>query len=94
MPLMTGALEPYDEAAMAAAISFCEAITHTISIARVMVDSGQTVDLTGLESGIGLLCAKSLDLPPALGRVFRPRLITVLAALDEMTLALNQQNAT
>ena len=58
-----------------------------------MLDTGQDVDLAGLDGGIGLLCAKSLDLPPALGRALRPRLMIVLQELDAMTLAMNRQNA-
>jgi hypothetical protein len=92
-PVMTSTGDSYDDDAMAATLAFCDAITRTISITRTMLDSGQSVDLTGLDGGIGLLCAKSLDLPPAMGRTLRPRLTTVLQALDDMALALDRQNA-
>ena len=83
----------YDEDALAAVGAYCDAILRTIAIARTMLDAGQNVDVAGLDGGIGLLCAKTLDLPPALGRGFRPRLMTVLQELDAMTLAMNRQNA-
>jgi len=90
---MTTAADRYDEDALAAALAFCDAIARTISIARTMLDNGQSVDLAGLDGRIGLLCAKSLDLPPAMGRALRPRLTVVLHALDDMSLALARQNA-
>jgi hypothetical protein len=90
---MTTASNSYDEDAMAAALAFCAAIMRTINIARTMLDSGQSVDLAGLDGGIGLLCAKSLDLPPAMGRALRPRLTVLLDALEDMSLAFDRQNA-
>ena len=90
---MTPTPSNYDDEAMAAAGAFCDAILRTITIARTMLDAGQDVDVAGLDGGIGLLCAKSLDLPPAMGRAFRPRLMNVLQELDAMTLAINRQNA-
>ncbi len=93
MRAMTSAADSYDQDAMEAAIALSDAIERTISLARTMLDRGQPVDLTGLDGRIGLLCAKSLDLPPAMGRTMRPRLTSVLDALDEMTLVLNRQNA-
>jgi hypothetical protein len=90
---MTTPPDGYDDDTMATTLAFCDAIARTISIAHSMLDAGQDVDLTGLDGGIGLLCAKSLDLPPAMGRALRPRLTAVLHALDDMSLALNRQNA-
>jgi hypothetical protein len=90
---MTIAAATYDDDAMAAALAFCDAILRTITIAHTMLKSGQSIDLTGLDQGIGLLCAKSLDLPPEMGRALRPRLSAVLQALDAMSLALDRQNA-
>jgi hypothetical protein len=90
---MTTAPDRYDEETLAATLAFCDAIARTITIARIMLDNGQSVDLTGLDHGIGLLCAKSLDLPPAMGRALRPRLTAVLDALEDMFLAFNRQNA-
>jgi hypothetical protein len=90
---MTTAFNSYDEDAMAATLAFCDAIARTIAIARKMLDAGESVDLTGLDNGIGLLCAKTLDLPPAMGRALRPRLTAVLDALEDMFTAFNRQNA-
>ncbi len=57
-----------------------------VGIARGLVASGRTVDLTGLEALAGALCAQVLDLPPAQGAGFRPALAELAAtvsALDE-----------
>ncbi len=82
----------FNTEAMNAALALCDAVTRTVGIAHVLIKSGQQVDLTGLDRGIGLLCAKSLDLPPAMGRSLRPRLAAVLQKLDEMTLAMGRDN--
>jgi hypothetical protein len=44
--------------------AYAEQLTRLVDTARALVDSNREVDLTGLECEIGLLCAKSLDLPP------------------------------
>jgi hypothetical protein len=82
----------FDDKTMNDAIALGQAIAQTVAMARKLIDSGRAVDLTGLDRGIGLLCAKSLDLPPELGRDIRPRLTSVLHELDEMTTALRRQN--
>ena len=46
--------------------------------AQAAIDSGQTVALSGLESSMALLCARALDLPPAL----RPQAHAELASLQ------------
>ena len=33
----------------------------------LLVANGRTVDMAGLDRGVGLLCAKALDLPPEAG---------------------------
>ena len=92
MHAMTSGPEDYDDEAMASAMAFSEAVIHTLNVARALVDSGQTVDLTGLDGGIGLLCAKVLDLPPDRGRALRPRLMDVLAALDGIATAMKDRD--
>jgi hypothetical protein len=89
---MTTADPAFDTEAMEATLALCDAVTRTVRIAHALIESGQPVDLTGLDRGVGLLCAKSLDLPPSMGRALRPRLVAVLQTLDEMTLAMGRDN--
>lgn len=61
--------------------AYAEQLTRLVDTARALVDSNREVDLTGLECEIGLLCAKSLDLPPEEGRRIRPRLIALFGSV-------------
>ncbi len=54
-----------------------EELARTICIARALVEHGRTVDLAGLDRGVGLLCAKTLDLAPEAGRTARPHLVSL-----------------
>jgi hypothetical protein len=80
----------FDAAATRTAISMSEGLGRTICIARVLVDNGRTVDMAGLDLGIGLLCAKALDLPPADGRTLRPYLLALREEVDRLTEALRK----
>jgi hypothetical protein len=46
------------------------------------------VDLSGIQDGIGLLCAKTLDLPRADARLLLPALHEVMAQIDSLSRAL------
>ena len=65
-------------------------LSHMLRMTRALVAGGRNVDLMGLERQVGLLCAKSLDLPPEQGRALRPVLINLLADLDTLSSALHQ----
>lgn len=78
-----------DQKSMTAVIALGDAITRTVRIARTLIESGRLVDLSGLERGVGLFCAKALDLPPELGRTVRPRLLALQADLDLLAAALH-----
>lgn len=69
-----------------------EQVQNTIAIARALVASGRPVELAGLDQAVGLLCAKTLDLPPDQGRAARPYLSTILNELDLLHATL-QENA-
>lgn len=83
----------YDDQALATALAFCDGLARLIEASQALLVAGERVDLAGLNGGIGLLCAKALDLPPAMGRALRPRLISLLKSLDDMSLAMIGQNA-
>ena len=57
-------------------------LSATLRIAHAFKASGRSVDLTGLDRQIGLVCAKALDLPPEQGRTLRPQLIQLLKQTD------------
>jgi hypothetical protein len=68
-------------------------LASTIGLARALAESGRAVDLTGLDSRIGLLCAKSLDLPPEQGRAMRHRLISLSGSIEALSRALTRRVA-
>jgi hypothetical protein len=63
-------------------------LANTIGIACALAEAGRAIDLTGLDDRVGLLCAKSLDLPPDEGRRVRPRLIALSSAVDALSRAM------
>ncbi|MDR3538899.1 MAG: hypothetical protein P4L71_20560 [Acetobacteraceae bacterium] len=71
-----------------ALLSFLEDMSNTMVIVHRLIDDGRTVDLTGLDAQIGLLCAKALDLPAEQGRFVRPALISLLRKVDSVSTAL------
>ncbi len=78
--------DPRDPAAAVRTLG--EELTKLIDLARTLVEAGRAIDLAGLDDQIGLLCAKSLDLPPDKGRGMRPLLIVLSRALDALSVAL------
>jgi hypothetical protein len=75
--------EPNDP--IAAVRGLAEELRKTTDLARALAESGRAIDLTGLEHDVGLLCAKSLDLPPDEGRRVRPRLIALSGAMEALS---------
>ncbi len=73
--------------------SFLEDLGNTISIARTLVQDGHRVDLAGFDLQVGLLCAKTLDLPPELGRGLRPDLEELLGSVDALAACLTATGA-
>jgi hypothetical protein len=70
--------------------AFADGVTQTLGVARGLVEAGCSVELAGLEDQVGLLCAKALDLPPAEGRIMLAELVTTLARVAALSLALLQ----
>jgi hypothetical protein len=67
--------------------AYAEQLTKLVDFTRALVDANRKVDLTGLECEIGLLCAKSLDLPPDEGRRIRPRLLALFGSVEGLSRA-------
>jgi hypothetical protein len=75
--------EPHDP--IAAVRGLAEGLRRTTDLARALAEAGRAIDLTGLEHDVGLLCAKSLDLPPDEGRRVRPQLIALSGAMEALS---------
>lgn len=65
--------------------------TATVGIARGLLASGRDVDLTGLDTMAGALCAQVLDLSPAEGIEFRPALAELDASIAALADAMRQR---
>jgi hypothetical protein len=68
--------------------SLANELAQTIGLACTAALTGQALDLTGLDRHVGLLCAKSLDLPPDDGRRVRPCLIALSGTMELLSRAL------
>jgi hypothetical protein len=79
---MTGT-EPHDP--IAAVRGMAQELRKTTELARALAESGRAIDLTGLDHEVGLLCAKSLDLPPDEGRRIRPQLIALTGVMEALS---------
>ena len=79
-------LHAHDAAGTVAAL--CDTVRQTAAVAVGLAESGRRLDVAGLDRTVGLLCAKALDLPPAEGRMARIGLITLLAEMNALGVAL------
>jgi hypothetical protein len=66
-------------------------IARTLGIARALAAHGRHLDLAGIEDGIGILCAQTLDLPNADARCMVPVLREVLSQIDSLSAMLHQE---
>jgi len=71
-------------AAVAAAEALAQSAERILRLAQALAQAGRTIDLTGLEHGVGRLTASALDLDPIDGRRLRPALIGLLNGLDRL----------
>jgi hypothetical protein len=60
----------------------------TVRLARALVEDHREVDMAGLESEIGVLCAFVLDLPPDQGRLLLPLLTRLAGAVHALATSL------
>ncbi len=65
-------------------------LSRTIGVARALASHGRTVDLTGLDDGIGLLCAQTLDLQAEEARPLLPLLHDVLTEVNALSAVLRE----
>jgi hypothetical protein len=79
---------PPADAAPQRLATLAERLSRTLAVARALSIAGRHVDLTGIEDGVGLLCAKTLDLSRTDAKGLLPALYEVLAQLDSLRLAM------
>jgi hypothetical protein len=65
-----------------------ERLARSMALSRALARSGRTVDLRGIDDGVGQLCAQALDLPADEGRRLLPVLHELLGQVDALTTAL------
>jgi hypothetical protein len=63
-------------------------LCRMLRMARGLTEGGRRIDIAGLDRLVGLVCAKSLDLPPEDGRRMRVTLIELRDEADALTAAL------
>jgi hypothetical protein len=85
--------ETADRARTAEILSMAAGFDRMLLLAASLIETGRQVELAGIESGIGRLCACVLDLPPEQGRAFRAELASLLARLDAAEGALRRRHA-
>ena len=81
----------FDAESLKAVTDMGEALSRTMVLARTLIQNRRHVDLAGLDRGIGLLCAKALDLRSDLAGLARPQLVALLGEADSLAEALEQQ---
>jgi hypothetical protein len=86
-------LEAADRVAAQAAREAARTVSGTLRVAQALVACQRCVDLTGLDSAVGALCARILDLAPDAARGLRPALVDMLAQLDRLDSTMQQAAA-
>ena len=84
-----------DESAKVSGLSHPERlieITEALGSARTMVDSGQLIELDGLEAATDQICAEVTGLPADERERCKDGLLKLLAAFDELAGALQRQH--
>jgi hypothetical protein len=83
----------HDGAAYERLVTLAERLSRTVAIARGLTAASRVVDLTGLEDGVGLLCAQALDLDPTASRRLVPALLELRAQIDGLSIMMAAHGA-
>ncbi len=75
----------HDGAAYDRLVTLAERLSRTVAVARGLTAASRLVDLTGLQDGVGVLCAKVLDLDPEESRRLVPALLELRAQIDNLS---------
>jgi hypothetical protein len=79
-----------DRAALARLMALAARLTRMVAVARALVAADRIVDLAGFEDGVGLLCAKALDLDRPCSRQMVPVMLELLAQIDGLSLKIGE----
>ena len=71
-------------------VTLAERLIRTLAVGRALVVAGRTVDMSGIQDGIGVLCAKTLDLSQPQGRQMLPALYELTAQIDSLSQAMRR----
>ena len=85
-PVLDG---PADERAAESVRRLGTQLIASLSTARILLEAGRDVDLSGLQDCIGELCARVLDLAPAIGLELRALLIALREEADRTSAVLD-----
>jgi hypothetical protein len=75
---------PTDKTTLAA----IDSLRGTVTMARVLVESGRTIDLAGLDAEAATLCAQVAKLPAAIGQRLRPALEALVRDVEGLAATL------
>ena len=70
------------------ALAAIESLRGTLTMARVLVQSGRVVDLAGLDAEAATLCAQVARLPGASGQRLRPALEALVREVEGLAATL------
>jgi hypothetical protein len=59
-------------------------------VARALADNGRQLDLSGMEDGVGALCAQTMDMAPGEAHCMLPILRDLLTQVDQLTASLTR----
>ncbi len=76
---------------LAANLAAVESMRQSLGLARAFVGRGRSVELEGVQGGVGLICAKALDLPPEHARALRVALLALRDEVDCLSAALRSE---
>ena len=65
-----------------------DSLRGTVTMARVLVQSGRTIDLAGLDAEAATLCQRVAQLPRALGQKLRPGLVALVQDIEGLAATL------
>ena len=71
-------------------VDLAERISRTVALARALILGGRQLDVTGIDDGVGILCAQTLDLPPEDAGTMLPVLRGVLIQVELLAAALHK----
>ena len=86
--IFLGGFDAADRARLEKLHGVAVGIVRVLNLALALTQSGRQVDLSGIDRQVGILCAQSLDLPPALGREMVPCLQSQIAVIDQLFAAI------